>query len=174
MHAYPDAVRLARASEAQLRDCKLGFRARHLHVAARQIAASEVSLDQIALLPTREAREQLMRIRGVGEKVANCVLLFAYGRVEAFPIDVWVERVLRRLYFKRNQNPSADRLREFAAGHFGPYGGYAQQFLFHWIRTDPTALPPEKPRIKIAPVPATTATKTMRRKRERLVARKAA
>jgi N-glycosylase/DNA lyase len=127
VHAYPDAVRLAQATEAQLRACKLGFRARHLHVAARQVAASEVSLDRIAKLPTDKAREQLMRIRGVGEKVANCVLLFAYGREEAFPIDVWVERVLRRLYFKKSQNPSADRLRDFVQDHFGPNAGYAQQ-----------------------------------------------
>jgi N-glycosylase/DNA lyase len=86
-----------------------------------------------------------MRIQGVGEKVANCILLFAYGRAEAFPIDVWVERVLRRLYFPRNSKTKHDRLVAFADSHFGPYRGYAQQFLFHWIRKDPTALPPEKP-----------------------------
>lgn len=144
LHSFPDASRLALATEARLRACRLGFRARHLYVAARQVAASEVSLDRIATLPTPEAREQLMRIQGVGEKVANCILLFAYGRAEAFPIDVWVERVLRRLYFHNNPRVKHERLRSFAESHFGPYRGYAQQFLFHWIRKDPTALPPEK------------------------------
>jgi N-glycosylase/DNA lyase len=143
---FPTAARLAQTTEAQLRACRLGFRARHLHVAARQIASSEISLLRLATLPTPEAREQLERLRGVGEKVANCVLLFAYGRAEAFPIDVWVERVLRQLYFKGSQRVQHEKLRAFAQSHFGPYRGYAQQFLFHWIRTDPTALPPEKPK----------------------------
>jgi N-glycosylase/DNA lyase len=149
LHSYPEPSRLAIVSEEKLRACKLGFRARHLFVAARQVAASEVSLERIATLSTGEAREQLMRIRGVGEKVANCILLFAYGRAEAFPIDVWVERVLRRLYFHNSQRVKHDRLVAFADSHFGPNRGYAQQFLFHWIRKDPTALPPEpiaKPR----------------------------
>jgi N-glycosylase/DNA lyase len=151
LHSYPDASRLALATEAKLRECKLGFRARHLFVAAKQIASSEVSLEKIAKLPTNEAREQLVRIRGVGEKVANCILLFAYGRSEAFPIDVWVERVLRRLYFHNNPRVKHQKLVAFADTHFGPNRGYAQQFLFHWIRKDPTALPPEKvhvPRVR--------------------------
>lgn len=139
-HVFPSAAQLARVSEAELRACKLGFRARHLFVAARQIAAGEISLDHVATLPTAEARKELMRVRGVGEKVANCVLLFAYGRLEAFPIDVWVERVLRQLYFKNRRKIRPGAMRLFSERHFGPHGGYAQQFLFHWIRNDPTAL----------------------------------
>lgn len=150
LHSFPDPARLATATEAKLRTCRLGFRARHLYVAARQIAASEVSLEKVGKLPTDEAREELLKIRGVGEKVANCILLFAYGRAEAFPIDVWVERVLRRLYFHDNPRIKHEKLRTFAASHFGPYGGYAQQFLFHWIRKDPNALPPEKVKKKTA------------------------
>jgi len=151
LHSFPDSARLALATEAKLRACKLGFRARHLFVAARQIASSEVSLERIAALPTAEAREHLIRIQGVGEKVANCILLFAYGRAEVFPIDVWVERVLRRLYFNGSLRIKHERLRAFADSHFGPHRGYAQQFLFHWIRNDPKALPPEKvtaPRVR--------------------------
>jgi len=146
LHSFPDASRLALATEAKLRACKLGFRARHLFVAARQVASSEISLERIATLPTAEAREHLTRLRGVGEKVANCILLFAYGRAEVFPIDVWVDRVLRRLYFNGSQRIKHERLQAFADSHFGPYRGYAQQFLFHWIRNDPKALPPEKVR----------------------------
>lgn len=151
LHSFPDPSRLALATEAKLRECKLGFRARHLFVAARQVASSEVSLERIATMPTEEAREHLIRIQGVGEKVANCILLFAYGRAEVFPIDVWVERVLRRMYFHNSQRVKHERLRAFANSHFGPYRGYAQQFLFHWIRNDATALPlgkVAKPRVK--------------------------
>ena len=139
LHSFPEPMRMARATEAQLRECRLGFRARHLYVAARQVASSEVSLDRIELMTTPQAREALKQIQGVGEKVANCLLLFAYGRREAFPIDVWVERVLRQLYFKGSSRVSHERLRDFAESHFGPCRGYAQQFLFHWIRQDPKA-----------------------------------
>jgi N-glycosylase/DNA lyase len=123
-----------------LRDCRLGFRARHLFVAARQVMQGEVSLEKIETMPTEEARETLLRLQGVGEKVANCILLFAYGRLEAFPIDVWVERVLRQLYFKGSNRVKVARLADFSRTHFGPNGGYAQQFLFHWVRKDPRAL----------------------------------
>jgi N-glycosylase/DNA lyase len=140
VQAFPSARRLASASEADLRACRLGFRARHLFVAARQVAAGEVSLEKIAALPTSEARDELLRLRGVGTKVANCVLLFAYGRLAAFPIDVWVERVLRRIYFRKRRKLRPGAMKLFAERHFGPNAGYAQQFLFHWIRTDPTAL----------------------------------
>jgi N-glycosylase/DNA lyase len=141
LHTFPAPSRLALATELQLRECRLGFRARHLFVAARQVAHGEISLEKIGGMPTDEAREALMRIRGVGEKVANCVLLFAYGRLEAFPIDVWVERVLRELYFKGSKRVKLARMRTFSRTHFGPNGGYAQQFLFHWIRKDRHALP---------------------------------
>jgi N-glycosylase/DNA lyase len=144
LYAFPTPAQLSLATEARLRECRLGFRARHLYVAARQVASSEVSLERVASAPLDEAREQLMRLQGVGAKVANCVLLFAYGHMEAFPIDVWVERVLRRLYFKDRKSVPLEKMRDFADSHFGPYRGYAQQFLFHWIRTDPRALPPEK------------------------------
>jgi N-glycosylase/DNA lyase len=70
---------------------------------------------------------------GVGPKIADCVLLFAYGFQEAFPLDVWMLRALRQLYFHRRA-VKPDRLRRFAAAHFGPCAGYAQQYLFHYIR----------------------------------------
>jgi len=121
-------------SEADLRDCKLGFRAKNLLGAARMIASGEVSLEQVATLSDEAACEELCRLPGVGVKVANCTLLFGFGRLRAFPIDVWIERVLRELYFRRKRKVTARRLREFSASYFGPYGGYAQQYLFHHAR----------------------------------------
>jgi len=73
-------------------------------------------------------------LRGVGEKIADCVLLFAYGFDSAFPVDVWVERALRTLYFPRRR-VNERTLLKFAATHFGPHAGYAQQYLFHYMRT---------------------------------------
>jgi N-glycosylase/DNA lyase len=132
--AFPTAERIALVTEAELRACKMGFRAPHLLAAARQIAGGKFDLERPRHLPLSEARAELMKLRGVGGKIADCVLLFAYGFDSAFPVDVWVERALRRLYFPRRR-VTARHLRHFAATHFGPHAGYAQQYLFHYIRT---------------------------------------
>ena len=78
----------------------------------------------------------LSELRGVGTKVANCVLLFGYGHLDAFPIDVWIERALRESYFVDEPDAPLARLQLFAESHFGPYGGYAQQYLFHHARAN--------------------------------------
>ncbi len=139
---FPRPERLARATIADLRECKTGYRADHLLKAAKQVAEGRVNLERVASLPVAEAQVELEKLGGVGEKVANCVLLFAYGHLGAFPIDVWIKRVMRRFYFKDRHNVPAKELTKFALKHFGPNAGYAQQLLFHWVRTNPTALPP--------------------------------
>jgi N-glycosylase/DNA lyase len=131
---FPSPEKIAVLTEAELRACKMGFRAPHLLAAARQIIDGKFDLSRPGRLPLAEAREELMKLRGVGGKIADCVLLFAYGFDGAFPVDVWVERALRQLYFPRRQVP-AKRLRHFAATHFGPHAGHAQQYLFHYMRT---------------------------------------
>ena len=133
-HAYPAPATLAAAGETALRESRLGFRAKNLAGAARMIANGEMDLENLRTLPTSELRRELCRLPGVGEKVANCVLLFAYERLEAFPIDVWIERVLRELYFAKKRKVTSQRLRQFSATYFGPYAGYAQQYLFHHAR----------------------------------------
>jgi N-glycosylase/DNA lyase len=134
IYSFPTAERLAITTEAELRACKMGFRAPHLLAAARQVAVGQFDLERLRHLPQAEAREELMKLRGVGGKIADCVLLFAYGFDSAFPVDVWVERALRELYFP-HRRVSDKRLRHFATTHFGPHAGYAQQYLFHYMRT---------------------------------------
>jgi len=133
-YAFPSPEKIAALTEAELRACKMGFRAPHLLAAARQIAEGELNLEKIRDLPLAEARAELMKLRGVGGKIADCVLLFAYDFDSAFPVDVWVERALQHLYFPRRR-ASEKRLRHFATTHFGPHAGYAQQYLFHYMRT---------------------------------------
>ncbi len=133
-NSFPSPGRIARLTEAELRTCKMGFRAPHLLAAARQIVDGKLDLDRPRHLPLAEARAELMKLRGVGGKIADCVLLFAYGFDGAFPVDVWVERALRRLYFP-HRRVTAKRLHHFAATHFGPHAGHAQQYLFHYMRT---------------------------------------
>ena len=135
LFAYPTPEQVAALREEDLRECKLGYRAGNLLKTARTIAAGSVDLEAIRALPDDEVRAELCQLAGVGEKVANCVLLFAYERVRAFPIDVWIERVLREHYFKGKRKITASRLRDFCATYFGEFGGYAQQYLFHHARS---------------------------------------
>ncbi|MES2706595.1 MAG: DNA glycosylase [Verrucomicrobiota bacterium] len=132
--AYPTPAALAAAGETALRACGLGYRAAFLHRTADDIAGGRFDPEAVAGLPDAEARAALCTLHGVGEKIANCALLFGWERPAAFPIDVWVERVLRRLYFQNDPAIPAKTLRQFAATHFGPAAGYAQQFLFHHAR----------------------------------------
>jgi N-glycosylase/DNA lyase len=131
--AFPTPERLAEISDADLRGCKMGFRAPYLKAAARLVATSEINLDSLTELPVGEARIELLKIPGVGRKIADCVLLFAYGFQDAFPVDVWVMKALRELYF-RGRRVKLKRLQHFSETHFGPYAGYAQQYLFHYVR----------------------------------------
>jgi N-glycosylase/DNA lyase len=112
----------------------MGFRAPYLLEAARRVAAARLDLQQVRQLPVEEARAALMELPGVGRKIADCVLLFAYGFPTAFPIDVWVENALQTLYFAKRR-ASRKRLRHISETHFGANAGYAQQYLFHYMRT---------------------------------------
>jgi N-glycosylase/DNA lyase len=134
LFAYPTPEALARLKEEDLRACALGYRAKNLLGSARMIASGEVDLQAIARMDDEAALAELCRLPGVGVKVANCALLFGFERVRAFPIDVWIERVLREIYFPRKRKVTAARLRDFSATYFGEYGGYAQQYLFHHAR----------------------------------------
>jgi N-glycosylase/DNA lyase len=134
LYSFPSPEKIASLTEAELRACKMGFRAPNLLATARQIADGKFDLEKIRELNYLEARAELMKLRGVGEKIADCVLLFAYGFDFAFPVDVWIERALRQLYFPRRR-VNEKKLLHFAATHFGPHAGYAQQYLFHYMRT---------------------------------------
>jgi N-glycosylase/DNA lyase len=134
MFAFPSPQRIARASESQLRECKLGYRAKNLRATAQLVSSGECDLELWSTLPDSDLRKNLCELPGVGAKIANCVMLFAYERLCAFPIDVWIERVLRRHYFPRQKKVTAQQLREFSETYFGEHGGYAQQYLFHHAR----------------------------------------
>ena len=135
LHTFPSAERLAASSEKELRKCGLGYRAINLLRTARLVRSGEADLEAWSTLSDVDLRKRLCALPGVGAKVANCVMLFAYERLRAFPIDVWIERVLREKYFPRARRLNAARLQAFTQGYFGEYGGYAQQYLFHYART---------------------------------------
>jgi N-glycosylase/DNA lyase len=133
-NSFPTPAQIAKLTEQELRACALGYRAKNLLATARLVASGEASLERWEELSDDALRAALCELPGVGAKVANCVMLFAYERLRAFPIDVWIERVLKQQYFPRKRNVTATQLRAFSAAHFGPHGGYAQQYLFHHAR----------------------------------------
>ena len=132
--AFPPAMRLVAATETELRECKMGFRAPYLLATAQRIAAGQCDLASLRQMRVADARAELVKLPGVGDKIADCVLLFAYGFRTVFPIDVWIAKALRKYYF-RGRRVRAIRLRHYVANRFGPHAGYVQQYLFHYIRT---------------------------------------
>jgi N-glycosylase/DNA lyase len=134
VYSFPNPDRIGASSEKELRKCALGYRSKNLLATARHIASGEVDLEKLAQLSDVDLRARLCELPGVGAKVANCVMLFAYERLRAFPIDVWIERVLREKYFARARRLNGARLTAFTGRYFGDHGGYAQQYLFHHAR----------------------------------------
>lgn len=132
-YSFPSAQCLANVTEADLRACKMGFRAPYVLGTARAIVSGEVDLESLRKMELAQAREELLKFPGVGVKIADCVLLFGYGFDQAFPVDVWIMKAVQQLYFPKRK-ASIKRLRRFTETHFGPHAGYAQQYLFHYMR----------------------------------------
>ena len=128
-HALPDWERLAAIEEADLRQCGLGYRARHVAGTAAFLEAHPAFLATLPRLETPLAREKLLQLPGVGPKVADCILLFGLGRLEAFPVDTWINQILIRLYPELG-GWNRGQLATFARIHYGKAAGLAQQWLF--------------------------------------------
>ena len=124
-YTFPSAATIAGATLPELRACKLGFRAEYLLAAAQMIDRGELCLEALPKMEYERALEELQKIHGVGEKVSNCALLFSCGFDQAFPVDVWMKRALHRLGWH-----SKKITRKAVLAHFGPYAGWAQQYLF--------------------------------------------
>lgn len=123
---------IASLAEEHLRACQLGFRARFIHQTALFLAANPGWLETTESLPYADAKARLVELPGVGEKVADCVLLFGAGRLEAFPVDTWILKSLARRYGLSGWKPA--QVAQFGRAHFGPLAGLAQQYLFAWER----------------------------------------
>lgn len=132
---FPAAERLARSSEAELRGLGLGYRAAFLYRSAKRIAGDRAWFERTGAEPDYErAKKALQELDGVGPKVADCILLYGFHRLEGFPVDVWIERVMRRLYYGNRKTPAL-KIHRFALKRWGGLAGYVQQYLFHAVRT---------------------------------------
>lgn len=123
-YTFPTPDQLGQATVDELRALGAGYRDAYIINAVKAVKVHGV----------KELENRLLEIKGIGEKVADCILLFGYARHERFPIDVWVRRVIEQLYFEGNQM-SLGRIKKFAQENFGELAGFAQQYLFHYMRT---------------------------------------
>ena len=131
-YTFPHLEKLSELSESELEVCGGGFRCKYIIKSSQMIRNEVVSLKRLAHIDTLDARNELMKLPGVGPKVADCVLLYSGTKHDVFPTDVWVKRVMEELYFKREA--SFKEIQEFAWNHFGELSGFAQQYLFYYAR----------------------------------------
>lgn len=135
--ALPSWGTLAAAEPARLRACGLGYRAEFIRATARRLADRPGWHRELEALSTAEAEGRLAELPGVGPKVASCVALFGLGRMDAFPVDTWISRILSEAYGLGSWKPAA--LAQFGRAHFGAGAGLAQQHLFAWARAGDAA-----------------------------------
>lgn len=133
-HAFPTPEKTASLTLEDLQVIRAGFRDKYiLDAASKFVSAPDMNAKALSSLATADARNALMQIKGVGNKVADCVLLFGLGKYDSFPIDVWMKRIMEHCYFD-GQPQSIKTIAEYASAHFGELSGFAQQYLFFYAR----------------------------------------
>ena len=132
-YKFPTPKELSKATVEELRALNLGFRDKYVYNATKMVCAGEVNLEEIEKMNYKDAKKELMKIQGVGEKVADCILLFSMRKREAFPVDTWIKKVMSQLY---NKSKDIKKISAFAESKFGEYGGIAQQYLFYYMRSN--------------------------------------
>ena len=120
-YAFPTAEKLCSCCENNIRECGVGYRAPYILDAASKVATGELSLDVCETLPDEDLFNKLCEIKGVGKKVANCIMLFGFARTNRAPVDVWIERVIAEEFAGRNPFPT-----------YGSHAGIIQQYMFYW------------------------------------------
>ncbi|MEM3626772.1 MAG: DNA glycosylase [Candidatus Bathyarchaeia archaeon] len=148
-YVFPPPERLAKATFKELAECGLGYRTKFVYAAAKKVYEEHFNLESLRKMPYEKAKMELLKFLGVGFKVADCVLLFSLEKLEAFPVDVWMKRVILKYYWEyfpkefivrlsRKESLSQSdykALNLFGRRYFGRYAGYAQEYLYHFERT---------------------------------------
>jgi len=148
LYTFPTVERISKANLKDLTDCGLGFRAKYLLETARTIASGEFDLERLKKESYEQGRRMLLTLPGVGLKVADCVLLFSFEKLEAFPVDVWIKRAMVTHYAEHFEKRLLDKVRlgkslekreyesisRFGREYFGRYAGYAQEYIYHYER----------------------------------------
>jgi len=152
-YAFPKPCDLAKASLEELKNCGSGFRASSVLETAKIVENGDFDLEALRKMNYEMAKQELLSLPGVGNKVADCILLFSLDKLEAFPVDVWVKRIVLEFYSKsfspefvrkaseKNSLTTGEysKISEFGREYFGAYAGYAQEYLYHWKRSSSTS-----------------------------------
>lgn len=141
-YAFPTVEELSCAGLEDINRCRAGFRCKYIYNTTQLVKAGEADLEMIAGLDIDSARKELMKLPGVGPKVADCIMLFSMQKFEAYPIDVWVKRVTE--YFFLEKDVSMKEIQQFAKQKFGSLAGFAQEYLFYYARVQKIS-PDKKP-----------------------------
>jgi N-glycosylase/DNA lyase len=150
-YTFPKPDDLAKASVKELKNCGLGYRANPALETAKIVKSGDFDLEALKKMDYEKAKHELSSLPGVGNKVADCILLFSLDKLEAFPVDVWIKRIVLEFYSKsfslkfiekiseKNSLTTSEytKISEFGREYFGAYAGYAQEYLFHWKRLTP-------------------------------------
>jgi len=131
-YSFPTPEQLGKASMEELRACGIGYRDKYIFKTTRAVLEGEVDLSAIPDMDIDEARKELKKLTGIADKVADCVIMFSCNKTNAFPVDTWVKKILAQYYGMESNSIKA--VNQFANDYFGPYCGYAQQYLFYYIR----------------------------------------
>lgn len=130
-YLFPTPEELSKATVEDLRALNLGFRDKYVYGATKMVCEGKINLDDILNMKYSEAKKELKRVAGVGDKVADCILLFSMKKHEAFPVDTWIKKVMAELY---NESKDIKKIAFFAEEKFGKNAGIAQQYLFYYMR----------------------------------------
>jgi N-glycosylase/DNA lyase len=131
-YGFPKIHELANATLEEIQQCKAGFRCKYIYQTSQLMYQDAITKEMLQYLDTDMARKELMKLPGVGPKVADCILLFSGIKYDVFPTDVWVKRVMEVLYLEKESK--LNEIQGFAKDHFGDLTGYAQQYLFYHAR----------------------------------------
>lgn len=146
-YAFPSAISLNKASINELQSCGVGYKAKAIKAAANHIVSGNLDIDYLVRISYYDAKEELLKVYGIGNKIADCILLFSFGKLDAFPIDVWILRALSRYYswffdenenkFKMTERITINQYKVLSAimrNYFGKYSGFAQLYIFYYMR----------------------------------------
>ena len=138
---FPEPKRLARATLQELKECKLGYRSKYVLDTSQAIASGEIVLDELKKMKYDQAKELLLKLPGIGDKVADCVMLFSLEKLDSFPLDTWMLKILQKYYSnnicidkKSISKKRYEDIHQNVLEHFGKYAGYSQQFLYKMER----------------------------------------
>ncbi len=131
-YSFPDPEELNVATVEELRDCKTGFRDKYIYSTTKDIVENNININDFLEMDSETCHKELMKFKGVGAKVADCIALFGMRKYNSFPVDVWVKRVMQEFYNAKEM--SLPKMRKYGMDLFGDDAGFAQQYLFYYVR----------------------------------------